>query len=789
MKIQLKRSNVLQSGAAKEPTASQLEYGELAINYSNSDPAIFLKDSNNNIIRISGVGNIADDGLTNVPAGTTPPTNPTPESGNLWYNSDEGRLYIYYVDANTSQWVDASPDSWDPTVMPVTTNPAAQTGTLDDRYVMENGDTMTGALLLDNAASASAPDLSFDGDTNTGIYSPGADQVAIATGGNGHVFIDSSGNVGIGGSAPNYSDHNTLSVFGAANTGAGFIQFTDTSGNADGAIFVDDGHLFINADYDNTSANSTIRFRVDGSSEKMRIDGSGLVGIGTSSPSSADVSANQLVVANTGSACGITIHSSSANTGNIFFADGTSGSAVAEGYVQYNHASNDLIFGTTNTEQVRIDSSGRLLVGTSTAGSTLTNTVELHSAGTTTAQPAFQAYSFPGTAANNCSYFQLFRSRGSSVGTNTIVASGDRLGMLRWSGANGTGYNAAAEIYAEVDGTPGASGDMPGRLVFATTPGGVGLNVEERMRIDSAGRVGVGISSPITTLHTKTTTADSYIITENSSGHKWVFGAIDATYAQAGGLYGVHTGLVVNVSGNVGIGSTNPVVNLHLNSSSSTTQRIQTSLSSGFNTIHFVNDTSQNAYVWQNGSVQGAYGGANALNIADYNGPIVFAASNTGTYAEKMRVLPTGGLTFNGDTAQLNALDDYEEGLFTPEVRGTNTPGTASYQHRHGQYVKVGHLVHIQIYMTWTGGTGTGNLEIHNLPFANNSANTAYSGVAVGYWHVIPLAANYYPQLFISYNNNFIHCYQGPVGGSTAGPVPYSASGGGLIVSATYRAV
>ena len=65
-------------------------------------------------------------------------------------------------------------------------------------FVDSAGDTMTGALLLDNAASASAPDLSFDGDADTGLYSPGANQVAIATGGNGHVFIDSTGRLSVG---------------------------------------------------------------------------------------------------------------------------------------------------------------------------------------------------------------------------------------------------------------------------------------------------------------------------------------------------------------------------------------------------------------------------------------------------------------------------------------------------------------------------------------------------------------------------------------------------------------
>ena len=108
MKLQLKRSNVIETGAAKIPTSAQLEYGELAINYNQQDPAIFLKDSNNNVIRISGIGNIADDGQVELPATTTPPSNPV--SGNLWFNSDDGRLYIYYTDAGTSQWVDASPN-------------------------------------------------------------------------------------------------------------------------------------------------------------------------------------------------------------------------------------------------------------------------------------------------------------------------------------------------------------------------------------------------------------------------------------------------------------------------------------------------------------------------------------------------------------------------------------------------------------------------------------------------------------------------------------------------------
>jgi len=72
MKIQLKRSNVLESGQAKEPTSAQMEYGELAVNYSNADPVLFIKDSTDAIVRIAGAGSFgAFDGsynsLTNKP--------------------------------------------------------------------------------------------------------------------------------------------------------------------------------------------------------------------------------------------------------------------------------------------------------------------------------------------------------------------------------------------------------------------------------------------------------------------------------------------------------------------------------------------------------------------------------------------------------------------------------------------------------------------------------------------------------------------------------------------------
>ena len=53
MKLQLKRSSVLNNGTAKSPTASQMEYGELAVNYNNNDVQLFIKDSSNNIVNVN----------------------------------------------------------------------------------------------------------------------------------------------------------------------------------------------------------------------------------------------------------------------------------------------------------------------------------------------------------------------------------------------------------------------------------------------------------------------------------------------------------------------------------------------------------------------------------------------------------------------------------------------------------------------------------------------------------------------------------------------------------------
>ena len=72
---------------------------------------------------------------------------------------------------------------------------------------------------------------------------------------------------------------------------------------------------------------------------------------------------------------------------------------------------------------------------------------------------------------SNGGYIVVGKTRGTSVGSNTIVASGDTLGSISWQGSDGTHMQAAADIYATVNGTPGAN-NLGGELNFRTSAAG-----------------------------------------------------------------------------------------------------------------------------------------------------------------------------------------------------------------------------------------------------------------------------------------------------------------------------
>ena len=96
--------------------------------------------------------------------------------------------------------------------------------------------------------------------------------------------------------------------------------------------------------------------------------------------------------------------------------------------------------------------------------------------------------------------------------------------------------------------------------------------------------------------------------------------------------------------------------------------------------------------------------------------------------------LASGGIQFNGDTAAANALNDYEEGNWTPVIIGETTAGTGTYTTQVGSYTKIGRFVFLSCTVAWTAHTGTGNMSITGLPFtvgAFSVGNLIYSNLTV----------------------------------------------------------
>ena len=115
----------------------------------------------------------------------------------------------------------------------------------------------------------------------------------------------------------------------------------------------------------------------------ITIDSSERVMIGTTTE--GDVNGDDLTIATTG-ATGITVRSGTTSDGHLFFSDGTSGDDEYRGYLQYNHQNDRLSFGTNAVERMRIDSSGNVMIGTTTVdlsavssgtGTTVTSTGQL----------------------------------------------------------------------------------------------------------------------------------------------------------------------------------------------------------------------------------------------------------------------------------------------------------------------------------------------------------------------------------------------------------------------------
>ena len=193
-----------------------------------------------------------------------------------------------------------------------------------------------------------------------------------------------------------------------------------------------------------------------------------------------------LTITNASGASEVTLVTPSANDSGVYFNDGSNSGALS-----YNHSDDSMRFRVNATEKARIDSSGRVLVGTDSNTSPIGWGNNLQVASTSAAA----GVSIRRDSADTGGALLVFgKSRGSLNG-NTVVQSGDQIGGMYFAGGDGTDVNSiAAQLSVEVDGTPG-SNDMPGRILFKTTADGAS-SATERMRISASGQIGFNDTSP-----------------------------------------------------------------------------------------------------------------------------------------------------------------------------------------------------------------------------------------------------------------------------------------------------
>ena len=262
--------------------------------------------------------------------------------------------------------------------------------------------------------------------------------------------ITSDGKMGLGTASPAYnlsveSTSGTSINIKAGTSSTARLRFGDSDDDDIGQIMYDNG-------------GNSMRFHTN-ASERMRIDSSGNMGLGTASPSallhiskqvnSGDVG---LIIQNTGT---------SNNTVSIRLNKGSG--TEPDHRIQNDTGGNLTIARGTDessyTEQMRIDSSGRVLIGTSSAVSSISgnNVQSVHTAGSS-----------------------LLLGR-----DDTSVASGNLIGAVRFFANDPSGYNQVAKITCDSDGAHDTD-DYPSRLEFHTTSAGASSE-SERLRIHAAG--------------------------------------------------------------------------------------------------------------------------------------------------------------------------------------------------------------------------------------------------------------------------------------------------------------
>jgi hypothetical protein len=247
--------------------------------------------------------------------------------------------------------------------------------------------------------------------------------------------------------------------------------------------------------------------------------------------------------------------------------------------------------------------------------------------------------------------------------------------------------------------------------------------------VDAANnRVGVGITTPDSKVRIQNDNATVPSLTIRDGGTPTVdhIRVSSGTYGDA---------FFVGATGNVGIGTSEPNYKLEvLGGVISTYQGGLTALKTYTKAVGF-----------QVSSYQSVNGGpftktTDLVANADSGVPSemrFLTAPAGGNPTEVARFLSTGGLTFNGDTAAANALDDYEEGTWTMGVSFGGASVGVVYGSNTGTYTKIGRQVTVNGLLQLTSkGSSTGNVTITGLPFTVGGVTSYYATSALRFKNI-----------------------------------------------------
>jgi hypothetical protein len=179
---------------------------------------------------------------------------------------------------------------------------------------------------------------------------------------------------------------------------------------------------------------------------------------------------------------------------------------------------------------------------------------------------------------------------------------------------------------------------------------------------------------------------------------------------------------VDSTNNRVGIGETSPDRSLHITGTEPSVVLENSGQGTDLKTWRIYSNSSS----LQIGTVDDAFAsGQNALEITrDNTDNITGIQFKTGASSEIAR-FTTSGLTFNGDTAAANALDDYEEGTLVPTLSCTGGNTGIVYAAQVGRYVKIGNMVHVNLYLELSSkGSASGNVRISGAGFPFTPINT-----------------------------------------------------------------